>query len=254
MDPSIAARDADDVQQAATANQVAVKDAPRTDRHDCVTGAQVRFGDRSRQQATEGDLAGEVRPVIAEQLPARDRAQPVRADQDIRLVTAAVGKLCDHARVLLDVRQPAAEHERLRVERAHRRQEQGLQIGAVDVTGHAQTGIRVIRLGLRTRRQYRTGLKVRKGKACNRQRSAEQRRCQSQGRQSRGGTGAERDAGTDLLEALRLFVDAHTPAAQQQRECGREAADARTDDRRGALAHIGISPRADRHRPRAARR
>ena len=99
--PAVTLGDADDVDQGAAPDEVAIEDAGGTDGHYCIAGAhewrRVLVGD----QTPERDLAGEFGRRIVDELAADGGTGAVRSDQDIRCCGAFVGEAGFHARSIL---------------------------------------------------------------------------------------------------------------------------------------------------------
>src|SRR4051794_13723480 len=248
--PVPALDDADEVEQLAAPQKIVDHVAAGPDPVDADVAGEARRQLRHRDQSAPCDTAGELCGIAAEQLTADHRVHAVRADQRVTDDALAVREMeRDVASVILETRAARIEPDRIPLDRAHRVDQHAMQVRAVD----HEIGRTVARDRFRAEVEQLPGFArvpepdlLAGGLAPD----VAQRIFETQRTQYARAVRRDLHARAELGELRRLLVDLDIVAVAQQRERGRQPANARANDQD---AHKYLT-RSFRGRPKAGAR
>ena len=132
----------------------------------------------------------------------------------------------------LDPHQLSAGEHRFRVGFTHRLQQDGMQVGAVDVPGRVEAAFDRLAL-VQCTGQERTATVVCKGDVRHWQRSGKQCGTDAERGEAAARARADGNAGADFGQRPGTLMDAHAKTGPQQRKRGRQPAQASANDRDG---------------------
>ena len=209
-------------------HQVGVLPQPQIDgRRALIGGHHV-----GRGKCAPGSMACEAGRCPIAETPAQARPQPVGRDQrHAAFLRSARGarRDCDPVAVLREVVDPSAERQRDSRMRAHRFQQHGLQVAAMD----DPIG-RVVALGggrtERRPRQHPRRLRVPDPKLLRSDHVGLQPRAEAEGEQNARGIGRKLQARAGLFQTLHLVEHGYGESSLRERQRRRQAADARAGD------------------------